>query len=160
MKMDTGEYVALIAVIISFVSLYRTRKQKEIENRFNQLSSKIAEIQLQKLEKEKKENNSADMTAYFYKDYKDNYRIAISNIGAVPGTDVTLEIGHAEGGRSPLIESDAKSKLPVKILHPDTEVHLLLAISMGMPTSYDVILSWKNPDGQKVEKSLVLSLCG
>ncbi len=63
--METSEYIALIAVIISFVSLYRTRKQNEIINRFNEISSKLAEMQLSNLGREEQERNSAILTAYF-----------------------------------------------------------------------------------------------
>jgi hypothetical protein len=158
--MGASEYIALLAVVISFVSLYRTRKQTEIENKFNELSSRIAEIQLRRLEEEEQKKKSADVHAYFYKDYNNNYRVAIGNGGEVEAMDVNIEIDLHGSHRSPIIESEMKSKLPVKILHPGQEVYLVASLSLNMPTSYNCVLTWNNPDGKSVSKDIVLSLVG
>ena len=73
--MEISDGVAIIAVIIAAVSLYRTRKRNELENKYNETSSKLAELQLLILEQEEKNKNNADITAYFYKDFNSHYRI-------------------------------------------------------------------------------------
>jgi hypothetical protein len=157
---DVGDGVALIAVVISFMSLYRTRKQHEIENKYNEMSSKLAELQVRILEREETERNSAIVAAYFYKDAKSQCRISVRNNGPSPAHNVQFTLNIPEGQRSPLIESDVNSKFPAKVIHPEEEICLLASIRLGMKTAFDAQLAWTNPDGKTVSKESLLTLPG
>ncbi len=152
------DLVSIVAVAISVVSLYRTRKQNELINKYNETSSKLAEFQLRLLEEEHREENTADISAYFYKDFKNNYRLAVVNAGKKSARNVELSVSLEEGEYNPLIPSDLSSKFPVKELHPGQEVYLIAAITFGMKNVFEFEVSWENPDGHVANKSLTLSL--
>lgn len=155
---EISDFVSITAVIIAATSLYRTRKQTELENKYNETSSKLAEFQLRLLEEEHRQENTADISAYFYKDFKNSYRLAVVNIGKKPAKNVTLEVVLAEGERSPLISSDVEAKFPANQLHPGQEIYLIAAITLSMKNVFEFKVNWENPDGKKESKLMSVSL--
>ncbi|WP_158303840.1 hypothetical protein [Saccharophagus degradans] len=158
--MNISDGFSLLAVIIAFVSLYRTRKQNEFENALNLANSKLAQLQLEILEREEKKNSSADVGAYFYLDGKSNYRIAVRNNGKATASNVMIEVRVSGEDRSPIIKSDLADKFPVKRLAPEAEIYLYASITLDMKPVFDALISWVNPNGETETKELKLSLPG
>lgn len=158
--MDIGDGISLIAVLIAFVSLYRTRKQNDIENKLNEASLKLTQLQLKTLEMEEVINNSADIGAYFYLDGKSQHRVAVCNKGNAIARNVNFNIKTVRGGKSPLVQGDFDVKFPASSLLPGEEIYLLAAITLDMSPAFDVMVSWDNPDGKSKIKEFRLSLPG
>ena len=156
--MSIGDGLALIAVVIAFVSLYRTRKQTEMENKLNENASKLSELQLTILERQEKENSSADVSAYFYLDNTSNCRVVVCNKGKASAHNVTFDLRVSGEERSPLLHDGLSSKFPVDTLSPGDEIYLIAALTIDMPPVFDAVITWNNPDGTPNTKELKMSL--
>lgn len=155
---EISDIVSIVALVIAATSLYRTRKQTELENKYNETSSKLAEFQLRLVEEEHRQENTADISAYFYKDFKNSYRLAVVNVGRKSAKNLTLRVVLTEGERSPLIPSDVEAKFPVSQIHPGQEIYLIAAITLSMKNVFDIEVGWENPDGRKESKLMSVSL--
>lgn len=160
LPLSISDGIAVVAVIVAFVSLYRTRKQVEFENKLNETASKLTHLQLEILQREEDEKNSADITAYFYLDRDERYRVAVVNIGQAVARDVTFQLNVAGENRSILVAGDASEKFPASSIRPDEKVYLLTSIDLNMAPNFTAITSWKNPNGELKERKLQMNLPG
>jgi len=87
-------------------------------------------------------------------------RIHIDSIGDLPVRDINLEFQLRKGQtRSPLVQSDADEKLPIRVLEPGETCPLMAALSFSCHPPFDVSCSWTDdecPAGERREKSKVL----
>lgn len=84
------------------------------------------------------------------------YRFYFKNIGSGVATNVNFKLVLEEGKSTPLT-SDYEEVFPVKELHPGDEVSVLAAISMGMGSKFDSILSWDDSDGIRIEHNKTIT---
>jgi len=85
------EFIALVAIIISFVSLYRTRKSEEDRQKLQHIETKLAEKELSRIvEAEERENQPTFVVREIgmlgcgnnkYSDYEVKIKICIDNTG-------------------------------------------------------------------------------
>ena len=145
---------AFVAIVISLVSLVRTRRlaRAQVELHKNQVElqtdqAALARLQRGILEAELIQKNSADVRVHIA-NTTHGHSFIVRNVGAVDARDVTVDIVSRKNGRSPIVGNEASSKLPIKRLMPDHELNLVGALSFDTGTSFDVTTTWKDPNGE------------
>jgi hypothetical protein len=143
--------IAIIAVLISFVSLYRSRKFNEQQILFQQEADKLNRLQRSILEKQIEETGRSDVSCYIYNAAK-GQRLGVLNSGNVPVKNVKIDLIPLEGYERPFISGDYDEKIPVKILHPGDEINLLLGLCKDTGTTFTAQIEWQTESGDLNKK--------
>ena len=83
------------------------------------------------------------------------YWFEISNGGSAAALDVNFEV---MGRESPLVASDAESKLPCRSLEPGQMLALAVVVRAAGRTRYETRLTWTNPDASPGLLASVISI--
>jgi len=144
--------IAVIAAVISVVSLARTRQvaQRQIElQRANLELQKeqalLAKFQRELLEREEQAKVRANVVVYAGESVT-GLRFFVRNTGPVPAHDVNVEVISRQTMESVLIKEDVKAKLPIKCLNPEIDIGLIPAITLQSGNSFEALVSWRDPD--------------
>ena len=146
---------AIVAVIISILSLNRTRRIQAKQLEFEAITTALANKQLEILTKEEQLAERAHVTVDLVRVGASDYRFVIMNQGAVVALDVTFEIDSVSP-YNPLLRSETERKLPYPSLQPGQSFTLIASFNMQSPLSYDVHLKWQNPNGSLKTKKIHL----
>jgi len=158
--------IALVAIVVSLVSLRRTSKVQEQQLRLQRKQEELTDLQLESLRKQSQVppqpvavplpiQEKADVRVDLQKTGRD-FKFIITNWGHAPARDVTFDLDIEVGKRSPLVKGDYDVKVPIPELAPGNRVPLWAAITMGMGTTFPARWSWRNPDGSvETRKSLL-----
>ena len=154
-------FVALLGVIIAAVSLIRTRRLSEQQQRMQHKQEELTDMQLQLLRREVGEltrrSPTADVRITLERRGTNDHRFIITNWGTGAARNVNVSLpSHAE--RSPLVEGDYNEKLPILELLPGDRVSLMAALTMGMSLTFDAVLTWTDPDGSEQRRERQVSL--
>jgi hypothetical protein len=148
--------VAVIAIIISLVSLRRTRLFNDRQLGFLAENDKLIRLQRSQLEQAEKEKIASDVSVRVY-NAANGKRLGIVNSGRVLVENVTLKyLEQAEYG-SPFIPEELREKLPFKHIHPGEEHNVILVLHDQTPMSFDVQLNWEENDGLKYTKTTTIT---
>lgn len=157
--------IALLAIVVSLVSLRRTSKVQEQQLRLQKKQEELTDLQLETLRKQAQMAASttapavqerADVRVDLEKVGRGDYKFFITNWGSAPARDVTFDLELGAGKSSPLVTGDYDVKIPIPELAPGNRVPLWAAITMGMGTTFPARWSWRNPDGSiDTRKSLL-----
>jgi hypothetical protein len=140
----------LIACVAAFISLLAISGQRKLQREANDMqraTSKLAQKQLEILEREDKSKVEARVKLDLIKEGKNDYKFRITNISTQDARNVDLKLLLNRPSDDPIIKSEYLQKLPAKVLSPGSSVSLIAALHIGSPTAYNAILSWLNPDG-------------
>jgi len=142
--------VATVALIVSLVSLVRTRRthanQLKLQEEHLQLQRTTAELhakQLQLLDSQDLRSRRGVLGVSLVRTHR-GYEFLIENTGEIAVKNIRFEL--LECPDSPLVRGDYDRKLPVPLLHPRGSVSLLAALSSSTPLSYEARLTWVDPD--------------
>ena len=149
--------IAILALIIPFVSLFRTRKINEKQLVFQEEEYRKNKLERQVLEREEEEKTKSDVSVYPYQ-AASGYWLGIVNSGNIPVTDVNIHIEPHKGKSSPLVPEECDEKLPISHMIPGDEIYLIVAISFDTGTSFTANLEWKTGNGENHHKELLLSI--
>lgn len=160
--------IALLAIVISVVSLHRTSKVQEQQLRLQKKQEELTDLQLEALRKQAQlvastnaapvARERADVRVDLEKVGRGEFKFFITNWGSVPACDVTFDLELEAGKRSPLVKGDYDEKIPIQELGPGNRVPLWAAITMGMGTSFPARWSWRNPDGTTETRKSLLAI--
>lgn len=132
--------VSLLAIIISFVSLARTRKLAKEQLELERITAELSKLQIENIKQQKAEITKPKFNVSLNK-LGTSYYFYISNTGQGSAFNVNFELVDCEC--SPLV-SDADEKFPHPEMKPNTRVKLLAAIAMGSPLKYQAKITWKD----------------
>jgi len=138
--------IAIIAVVISFVSLHRSRKFNEQQILFQQETDKLNRLQRSIIEKEVEETGRSDVSCYIYNAEK-GQRLGVINRGNVPVKNVKIDLIPPKGYERPFISGDYDEKIPIKIMHPRDEINLLLGLCDDTGTAFTAQIEWQTESG-------------
>jgi hypothetical protein len=160
--------IALLAVIVSVVSLRRTSKVQEQQLRLQKKQEELTDLQLESLRKQAELvasgygevaiHERADIRVDLEKVGRGEFKFFITNWGTVPAHDVTFDLELEDDKRSPLVSGDYDEKIPIRELAPGSRVPLWAAITMGMGTSFPTRWTWRNPDGSTETRRSLLAI--
>ncbi|MFH1374956.1 MAG: hypothetical protein ABII79_14325 [bacterium] len=148
--------IAIVALMISALSLYRACKVQAKQLEFEAITAALAKKQLQLLEKQEQTQDQARVTAELVKVGRTDFRFVIMNQGTAVASDVTFEIDPTSPD-NPLVGNECQRKLPYPSLQPGQSFTLIAGFHMGSTMSYDTHLKWKNPDGSQAANDVHLS---
>ena len=146
-------FISLLAVIISAVSLVRTRKISAQQLELEKITAELSQKQLENLHLDAAVKAKAFIDVELIKSGT-KYKIAITNTGGSEAQNIDFHIAE---DRNPLVGNDYAEKIPIKSLKPGKAVYLLAAISSGMPASFNGCVRWKNPDGSQEKDDFILT---
>lgn len=136
--------VSLLAVIISTISLVRTRKLAKEQLELERVTAELSRLQIQSLEEDRESKTKPKFNVTLSKLGKSSF-FYISNTGQGTAYEVNFELVDCED--SPLT-SDLSEKFPHPEMKPNSRVKLIAAMHLGSPSKYQVKLSWKNSSGE------------
>ena len=134
--------VSLISVVIATVSLVRTR-------RLDKITKDLRQKQLELIERDEKERNSAWVTA----EVVDGVLLRIKNSGPSVARDVNFSFDDPEVKGS--IYPEDIDKLPAPILQRMQSLDLCFGYPEHL-VSFSGALEWKNPDGTEKRQEMHL----
>jgi len=155
--------IALVAVIISFLSLYRSGKVQRQQYSLQGKQEELVSLQLEMLRKQAATSDTpakerADIRVDLEESSRDNYKFVITNWGQGAARNVSFDIKSKEGRTSPLVELDYDEKIPIRELAPGGRISLFAALSFGTGSSFEGRWNWENPDGSEETRSSLLTL--
>jgi hypothetical protein len=160
--------IALLAIVVSLVSLRRTSRVQEQQLRLQKKQEELTDLQLEALRKQAQlvtsataqpvVHEKADVRIDLEKVGRGEFKFFITNWGSVPARNVTFDLELETGRPSPLVMGDYDKKIPIQELGPGNRVPLWAAITMGMGTSFLGRWSWRNPDGTTETRKSLLSI--
>ena len=149
--------ISLLAVTIAAISLVRARKVEAQQLEYSAINAAYTKKLLERIEKEERMEQKAQLSAELVKVSTGNYRFVITNEGAATATDIMFTIDSA-GSDDPLSENECKRKLPYPKLHPGESFSLIAGLHMRSSMSYASRVAWKDPDetARSVDRQLTL----
>jgi hypothetical protein len=158
--MNTFEIITLIfsfiALSLSIISLIFSHKNSKKQIELEKTQANLAKKQLQQIKEEEESRNKAYLQISL-EGYSGNSNLYIRNVSHVPAIDIDIKIYPREGKHSPIIDTDYKSKFPLKRLDPGDEIYLMFPIDSGTGYNFDSRCTWKNPDNSDGIKETFLS---
>lgn len=136
--------VSVLAVIISTVSLVRTRKLAKEQLELERVTAELSKLQIQSIEEDRASKKKPKFNVTLSNLGKSSF-FYISNTGQGSALDVNFELVDCDD--NPLT-GDFSEKFPHPEMKANSRVKLMAAIHMGSPLKYQVKLSWKNESGE------------
>jgi len=158
-----GLAAASVGVIVSVVSIKRTRKLDSQQSNLQKKQIELTELQLE-LTKRQAAGAGPTPTAptadvrVALEGISPNYRFVITNWGAAPAHDVRVDIAPLGDRPSPLVNGDYAEKIPIPTLAVGAQCNLLAAITFGTGTVFEATWGWANPDGTTEQRESRLTL--
>jgi hypothetical protein len=154
--------IALVAVVISFVSFHRTSKVQRQQLFFQKKQVELIDLQLESIRRQAAAPQvpiaeKADVRIDLEQQGRD-YKFVITNWGRVPARNVTFELDLKEGQQSPLVADDYNEKIPISELGPGARCPLWAALKFGTGTAFQARWTWLNPDGSQEKRSSFLAI--
>jgi hypothetical protein len=178
--------IAVLGAVISAVSLVRTRRLDDRQNRFQVKQEELTDLQLQLLRREVAQHQAAlpsttqqraalpsttpqpappppvvapaDVRATLERAGGRNHRFVITNWGYGPARNVNFQLRQREGRSSPLVRGDYDEKNPITELQPGDRVTFMAALTFGSGTTFDALLTWQNEDGSEQQRETRVTL--
>ena len=161
--------IALLGALIAAVSLIRTRRVEERQERLRVKQEELTELQIQLLRREVEDQKRRDQghippparpadVRVTLEGSAGHERFVVTNWGYGPARDVDFKLKSREGRSSPLVKGDYEEKQPIRELLPGDRVTFLAAITFGTGSTFDAVLKWTNPDGTEQTREMQVSL--
>jgi|SRR3972149_6261346 len=144
--------VAIIAVIISAISLIRTGKIQRQQLRLNILTEELSKKQLDIISKNEMASNKSRVEVDF-QPYGTNYHFTMTNTSSVVARNVMFNFIDCQD--NPIVDD---SILPLSILQPGQTIKYLAARDFQSPPRYTVEVLWTDPDGSEQKEIYVLNV--
>jgi len=159
--MTTSDLIASLALFVTVVSLIRS-EIKSAKNDAQQKVMKEEQDRLRKLllEKEIKSAISdmkAELGARLVKIARNNYRLKVFNRGKVEALNVELEFPDNDADDY-LSMHDVADKFPYQVLHPQQNIDVIAALSLGSKTKYRVRLVWDDRYKKRNTEEFIVSV--
>lgn len=135
--------IPILAFFISVISLIFSLKSQRLQNKVNEHEIKIKEYEIDKIEKEKEEENKSYIEARVIKVNSNNYKLRISNIGKKKAFNITID---SSIEKPPIFDTGL---LPYEELAPQTSFDLILIRNLSQIPKFTVALEWESENGEK-----------
>ncbi len=140
--------VSVLAVVISTVSLVRTRKLAKEQLELERVTAELSKLQIQSLEEDRVSKTKPKFNVTLSKLGKSSF-FYISNTGEGSAFDVNFELVDCDD--SPLT-GDFPEKFPHPEMKANSRVKLIASMHMRSPLKYQVKLSWKDEAGENQDE--------
>jgi hypothetical protein len=137
--------ISLISVIISAISLSRTRKLAAEQLELERVTAELSAKQIAQIERDDQQRQRPDLHFDLIKIGKEYYFL-LANRGDGSAFDLNFEL--IDCLDSPLYE-DSIRMFPYPHFKSNAELKIPAAIHLGSPNSYKVRLTWRERDGSE-----------
>lgn len=144
--------ISFLALMVSVVSIFLTRKTAKEQLKQQKFTAELAEKQLENLKRDEEKKQHPNLNVTIQKFGKNNC-FYITNKDGAEIYNLNLELVNSPD--NPLY--DANHKLPLSVFKKDAVLRLGAAFSFGSPSIYEVKLIWENKMGDKFEEVFHLS---
>ena len=144
--------VAIIAIIISAVSLIRTGRIQRQQIRLNILTEELSRKQLDMISKDEMASNKSRVVVDF-QPYGSTHQFIMTNTSSVMARNVTYNF--IDCPDNPVID---KPTAPLPILQPGQTIKYLAARDFQSPPTYTVEVLWTDPDGSEQKETYILNI--
>ncbi|WP_103894669.1 hypothetical protein [Pseudomonas sp. NFACC36] len=134
--------VSCLAIIISTVSLVRTRKISEEQLKLERVTAELSAYQIKEIEEQNSLKDKPVINVRLNR-MGDNSELVIANTGQGFAYDIDVELVNCS--ENPLY--DAQYKLPCPELRPRSTVKLGASFYMASPMQYEVRVTWRDALG-------------
>lgn len=154
--------IAIVAAVISLVSLHRTGNVQRQQMRLQAKQEELIDLQLESLRKQAGATKAppqekADVRVDLEQQGRE-YKFVITNWGRVPARGVTFDLDLKEGRISPLVSGDYDEKIPIPELAPGARCSIWAALTFGTGTTFHARWTWRNPDESQESRSSLLGI--
>ncbi len=151
MKIQFADIIALIALLISIYSIYKTIQFNKRQNEFAKTANHLNKLLVEKENLDIVSKKKADISANFIHPGKNKYRLKVYNKGAATAKNVRIDF---PDGNTVLSNYDVNSKFPVEIMEQFHSIELIASIHMQSPRKLTVKLTWDDDFKLNNEKIL------
>lgn len=144
---------SVIAIIISTVSLVRTRKLADEQLELERITAELSRLQIKGIEEQETLRTKPQLNVAITK-IGNSTNFVISNTGKGSAYDVNLEL--IECSDNPPTH-DAHEKLPYPEMKPNSRFKLHAAMHMSSPLTYQVKLNWREFSGDQISETFWVS---
>ena len=138
-----GLILSGVSVIIAVISIIQSSKAQKLQNKINELDTKIKEYELEKIEKEKTEASSSVIKARAINVGKNSYRLKVYNAGNTTAYNISAQIS------SEYCVMLINDKMPFEELEPQNGFDEVLIVHMGSARKFKVELTWQDKNGNE-----------
>lgn len=146
--------ISLLAVTISAISLFRTRKLTEQQLELDKIHAELSKKHLEKIKTEEHIESIASIDVGLVQD-GENYKFILENIGGSDAKNVFFSIEACK--YNPIAGNEIKDKIPFKEIKPGKSVSILACRAKGADNEYTVNVRWTNPNGEQVREKHVVT---
>jgi len=161
--------ISVLAVIISFVSLYRTSRVQDQQWRLQKKQEELTDLQLEAIRRQGEHvidataqnaiiHERADIRVDLENTGRGSHRFIITNWGSVSARDITFDLDLPPGNPSPLVHGDYDVKIPIPKLAPGSRVPLMASITLAISPTFPARWSWRHPDGTVETRKTLLAI--
>lgn len=152
--MTISDFIAIIALILSAYSLYKTIEFNKRQNEFSNTADHLNKLLLRKEKEDAIVAISAELNARVISVGRNNRRLKIYNKGNSEARNVRLEYQDVEGF------CIYDNELPIAVIQPSGGCDLIVATSMEAPSFITIKLIWDDDRGIDREVETTISPCG
>ena len=139
---------SIIAVVISAVSLVRTRKLAAEQLELERITADLSRLQIKSIEEQENLKTKPQLNVAITKIGSSSHFI-ISNTGKGSAYEVNLELVDCQN--NPLT-SEVNHIFPYAEMKPNSRIKLLASMQMSSPLKYQVKLIWHESSGEELSE--------
>ena len=147
--------VALVALIISWVSLQKTSKFNERQDEFAETAENLNRLLIEREAQASRDSKRADLSANIITVGNNKWRLKVFNRGQ--GTAKNVRLTDLQEPPAVLAQNVIKHKFPVPILEQHQSVEVAAIHFMAGPSRAHIKLVWDDESGVGHEKELTPS---
>lgn len=149
--------IALLAVIVSATSLYRTTRVSREQLDLQRATAALASKQLAMLQNEEESSSRARLT-FRLESQKPSAKFIIENVGSAPASNVSFELFPQGSLGLPSMAPSFEETFPIPTLAPGSSVSAQAYFTLASATAFKVFVRWVDADGQPREQETYVSL--
>lgn len=136
---------AVLALIVSAVSLVRTRGIAAEQLKLERVTAELAKAQLDEMSLRAQQRKLPKLNAVLTKLGQNSY-LVITNTGEGSALNLNLAV---LGDYNPVVAD--RDQLPHPELRPGARLKLIASMHLGSPARYEAVLSWTDATGERKE---------
>lgn len=147
--------ISSLAVLISIISLIRTKKLAEEQLELEKVTAELSRLQIENIAVERADKTKPKFNVSLIKIGK-SHNFYISNTGQGSAYNINFELVNCED--SPLFTSELLDIFPYQEMKPNSRIKLSASLYLNSPIKYQSKLSWEDEMGNKYEDMFWTSL--
>ncbi len=140
--------ISATSLLVAVVSLVKSSKAQNLQNKVNELELKIKENEVAIIEQEKRAASASIVEARVICMGKSQYRLKVWNSGNATAYNVTAKFE----GNPEIIIMD-KEKMPFEELEAKKNFEMVLITHMGSARKFKIMTEWDDKNGRHYSKS-------